>query len=97
MRVLVYVNENPTEKHITIHCEKGSACGHVFQQLLSGNTRMNKNIEDLSKGWKTAIKIAEVENSYWILLWVNNYDAVESHSIIQQVARQLGVQPSLHC
>jgi len=50
MRVLVYVNENPTEKHITIHCERKRACSEVFKQLLSGTTQMNTNIEDFLEG-----------------------------------------------
>jgi len=99
MRVLVYVNENPTEKHITIHCEKKGPCSHVFQQLISGNTQMNLTIQDLSQGRKEAIKIAETENAYWILLWVNTYDAARNHNIIQHVAGELGVQPRTcqHC
>ena len=85
--------KNPTEKHIMIHCERGGACSHAFQQLQSGTTQMNPTVQDLSGGQKEAIKIAETTNGYWILLWVSSCDDAENNSVIQQIAQLLGVQP----
>ena len=73
--------------------ERGGACGHVLQQLISRTTQMNSTVRDLSQGQKEAIRIAETDNSYWILLWVDNYDVVKNHNIIQQIAQELQVQP----
>lgn len=92
MRILVYVNENPTEKHITIHCERKGPCNCVFQNLASGRTQMTSTLIDLSNGNKTAIKIAETENSYWILLWIDKDKNPQQNNIIKQIAKNLGVQ-----
>lgn len=92
MRILVYVNENPTEKHITIHRERTEPCSYVFQNLISGRTQMSSTLVDLSNGEKRAIKIAETENSYWILLWIDKDDDAQEKSIIKQIAQNLGVK-----
>ena len=92
MRILVYVNKNPTMKHITIHCERTQACSHVFQNLASGRTQMNSSLVDLSNGDKRAIKIAETENSYWILLWIDEDEKARENSIITRISQDLGVE-----
>lgn len=102
MRVLVYVNENSDKKHIYIHCEIKKPCGDIFKQLLASNTKMTPTISDLSGGSKEAIKIAETENSYWILLYANSCEGIERHQIIQDIAKKLGIAiPSkrfkVHC
>jgi hypothetical protein len=92
-RYLVYVNTNPSEKHITIHLENKKACPYVFQQLLRRNTPGTLSIEDLSNGKKTAIKFAESggKNSYWIIIWDESEDIL-NNPIIKKIADTLKVR-----
>lgn len=88
-RFLFYVNENPTVKHITGHPEKNGSCGHIFKQLMSGNTQMNPSVSSMEN--KTCIKIAETENSYWLIIWAEDYNSAKNNSSLQQIANRLGV------
>lgn len=86
-RFLFYVNENPTQKHITGHRELKGPCNHVFQQLLSGNTTMSVNISRRNN----CIKIAETANSYWLLIWSDSYHNAKNNTYLRQIASRLGV------
>jgi len=108
MRILIYVNTNPTEKHITIHCEQRSPCGDVFKQLLAETTKMRPTIEDLTKNKeikKEIIKIAVTDNSYWLLMWIpdNVKDVkqyVTSNSTIQKIMKDKEIKTdkiNIHC
>jgi len=72
MRIFVYVNTNPTQKHITIHYEQSKVCPHIMQQILSRNTStITCSISDVSKNKdKSIIKLGETANSYWLLIHV---------------------------
>ena len=76
MRIFIYVNINPTQKHITIHCENKGPCPHILQQILSQNVSNKCSIQDISKN-KSIIKIGVTTNSYWILVYVDNCDQVK--------------------
>ena len=94
MRALVYVNINPTQKHITIHCEENNPCSVIFQQILSGNANPKCNIQQLSND-KSVIKIGETDNSFWLLIWVKDIEDCRqliNHPEIQNIANKHGIQ-----
>jgi len=103
MRVLVYVNTNPSQKHITIHCEITNSCPHVFQQLISQNTSMTTTIRSWNN--KRVIKIAETSNSFWLLIWIDANSCINCQNLIndpfiQNIAKQYQISPqkiSVHC
>jgi len=72
MRIFVYINTNPTQKHITVHYEQSKACPHIMQQILSQNTTtITCSISDVSNNDdKSIIKLGETANSYWLLIHV---------------------------
>ena len=95
MRFLVYVNTNPDRKHITIHCEKSKSCGHVFQQLIAQQTSANPTISTINNS-KEVIKIAETDNSYWLVIWASDLNSLLNNPALQNIAQNLGVTP-LQC
>ena len=93
MRFLVYVNENTDRKHITIHCETNGPCGHVFQQLISQQTTFQPKISTIppTSTSKEIIKIAETDNSYWLIVWARNLDEVKNNPELQKIAQGLRI------
>ena len=92
MRVLVYVNTNPTEKHITIHLELDKPCPHIFKHTSSPfKTELTK----FNKG--NYIKVAEKPNSYWIILHIpfdyNIFD-IDKHPVIVEIAKKENIPSS---
>jgi len=101
MRIFVYVNTNPTQRHITIHYEQSKACPHIMQQILSQNTNPTCSISDMSKNKdKSIIKLGVTANSYWLLIQVNicecNKDTIKRKLIeINSIKAMLQKDPSI--
>ena len=98
MRFFVYVNENPSEKHITIHCETNGPCGDILKQIIAENTTARNDISTLPSNStsKEVIKFAETDNSYWLIIWAQNVDMVFRNKELQKIAGNLGVSIDKH-
>ena len=95
-RCFVYVDE--ADPRVVVHPETRGPRPHVLQQILSGNTSVNANIEDISPNKdKSAIKFAKTENTYWILIWADKNENIKNNQIIQNIAKQLGVKEIKEC
>ena len=91
MRILVYVNTNNTQKHITIHLEK-KVCPYIFQNVSKNSSIIINPIQDVSEDIANeVIKIAETENSFWLLVHANSCEEVINSKVIQEISRSLKV------
>lgn len=72
MRIFVYVNINPIQRHMMIHCENKKTCSHIMQHILTRNIPSASTVEDVSEDRdKSVIKLGETKNSFWLLINVS--------------------------
>lgn len=98
-RFLVYVNTHSDKNHITVHAETSKPCGSVFQQVHSAGAYATEGpVQRLDKN---TVKIAEAENSHWLLIWCDSLQGVYQNQHVVLAAAQLspGRKPSpcSHC
>ena len=73
-RYFVYVNENPTEKHIKLHAESSKPCSEIFKNLHSG-VKPTRKFEIVRLDPNT-FKTAKTPNGYWLIVWAADLLAV---------------------
>ena len=92
-RFLIYVNTNPTQRHITVHPETTAPCQFVFQHVhLTGQHAAQFPIERLERN---AFRVAEGDNGYWLLVWSPNIHEVYQNEHVLSAVQDLERNPQL--
>lgn len=92
-RYFVYVNTNPTKKHITIHPENTGPCSEICKHIRIGGAYSGVFRIERIRGRNT-IRIEGAENSYWLVVWAAQLNRVQTHPDVAEAQRLLGVTPA---
>jgi hypothetical protein len=90
-RWFVYVNENQSEKHITIHPEATGPCVDIVPRIRKGGRDQGKFWIEVISSTET-IKTGEVTNSYWLVIWAKNLNDLKNNGYLRREAQRLSIQ-----